>query len=159
VRHHRVALLVIASALVLDAGLGIAYSAAMHIGVWDGLYNALANAVTLGGDVTPVGVWAHIVNAGECLSVVPLFGASFSLFTSGLTATHVDKAEGRIKRHLEERLAEHHKGLAVMPPARRPAKPNGTSERLATRDERAGPPSEPTVTDSRKLRDPKERQP
>jgi hypothetical protein len=38
---------------------------------------------------------------------------------------------------------------------RKPAKPNGSSERLATRDERTG--SQPTVTDSRQLRDPKGR--
>lgn len=117
--HHRLALLTIITALVLDAAMGVAYAAAMHIGVWDGLYNSLANAVTLGGDVAPVGVWAHVINSLECISVVPLFAATFSLFTSGLTATHVRRSESRIKRHLELRLAEHHKNLAVVPPADR----------------------------------------
>jgi hypothetical protein len=155
VSHHRLALIVIGSALVLDAGLGVAYAAAMHIAVWHGLYCALANAVTLGGDVSPSNGWAYAVNAAECLTVVPLFGATFSLFTSGLTAGHVARAEGRIKRHLEDRLAEHHKGLAVVSPARRAAKPNGSSERMASPEERQAP----SVTDSRTLRDPREGRP
>jgi hypothetical protein len=136
VSNHRIALLVIAAALVLDAGLGVAYAAAMHISVWLGLYNALANAVTLGGDVAPVGFWAHLVNAGECFTVIPLFAAALSFFTSGLTGLHIQASEGRLKTHLEQRLAEHHKGLAVVSPPRRAAKPNGSSERLATPEER-----------------------
>lgn len=103
--NHRLALLTIVTALVLDAAMGVAYSAAMHIPVALGLYNSLANAVTLGGDVAPVGVWAHVINSLECISVVPLFAATFSLFTSGLTAGHVRQSEQRIKQHVEDRLA------------------------------------------------------
>jgi hypothetical protein len=153
VSNHRIAALVIACALALDAGLGVAYAAAMHIGAWDGLYNALANAVTLGGDVAPVGLWAHLVNGAECFTVIPLFAAALSFFTSGLTGLHIQASEGRLKRHLEQRLAEHHKSLAVVPPVRKPK--NGSSERMATRAERAA--SQPTVSDSRQLRDPKGR--
>ena len=109
--RHRTALLVIAAALTLDALLGYAYSAAMHIPVWLGLYNSLANAVTLGGDVAPVGVWAHVVNALEAFTVIPLFAAALSLITAGITsenvASHVQGAEARIKAHLEERLRHH----------------------------------------------------
>lgn len=153
--HHRLALLTIAAALVLDAAMGVAYSAAMHIPVALGLYNALANAVTLGGDVAPVGVWAHVVNAIECFTIIPLMAAALSFFTSGLTGLHIQASEGRIKRHLEERLAEHHKNLTMRPAPRKAAKPNGSSERMASPEERAAPANRPAVTDSRKLRDPK----
>ena len=105
--HHRLALLTILSALVLDAGAGLAYSAATpHLSWWHGLYCALANAVTLGGDVSPANGWGYLINSIECITIVPLFAATFSLFTSGLTATHVRKSERRIKAHFETRLAE-----------------------------------------------------
>jgi hypothetical protein len=153
VSNHRAALLVIACALILDTACGFAFAAAEHISVLLGLYCALANAVTLGGDVSPTNGWGYAVNTAECILIVPLFGATFSLFTSGLTQIHVRGAEKRIKQHLEQRLAEHHKSLAVVPPVRKPK--NGSSERMATRAERAA--SQPTVSDSRQLRDPKGR--
>jgi NhaP-type Na+/H+ or K+/H+ antiporter len=112
-KAHRTALIVITAALALDALLGLAYSAAQHIPVWHGLYCALANAVTLGGDVSPTTPAGYWVNAAECVLVVPLFAATFSLFTSGLTATHIGDSEARIKRHLldlETRLARHRQG-------------------------------------------------
>lgn len=100
--HHRIALLVIAAAAVLDAALGLAYAAVTpHLPWWHGLYCALANAVTVGGDVAPANGAGYAITAAECLLVVPLFAAAFSLFTSGLTAVHVRGAEGRIKRHVE----------------------------------------------------------
>lgn len=104
--HHRIALAVIAAALGLDALFGLLFAAAEHIAVWHGLYCALANAVTVGGDVAPTTPGGYVVNAGECLLVVPLFAATFSLFTSGLTAGHVRRAEVRLKQHVSAVAAE-----------------------------------------------------
>jgi hypothetical protein len=112
VTRHRTALAVIGCAVTLDAGLGLAFAAAQHIALWLGLYCALANAVTVGGTVPPSAPWGYAVTALECALVVPLFAATFSLFTSGLTAVHVEAAEGRIRKHLEDRLRHHPEGGA-----------------------------------------------
>ena len=99
--HHRRALIVIAVALVLDAACGAAFSAVTPgLPLWHGLYCALANAVTVGGDVPPANGAGYAVTAAECSLVVPLFAATFSLFTSGLTAGHVRRAERRIRQHI-----------------------------------------------------------
>lgn len=101
-RHHRLALLVITGALVLDAGLGLAYAAVTPgLPWWHGWYCALANAVTVGGDVPPANGAGYAIQAAECLVIVPLFGATFSLLTSGLTQSHVAASEDRIKKHIE----------------------------------------------------------
>jgi hypothetical protein len=136
VSHRRTALLIITTALSLDAILGIAFAAAQHIAIWQGLFCALANAVTVGGTVPPTTPAGYVITATECLTVVPLFAASLSFFTSGLTAGHVAGAEERIKKHVEDKLAEHHKALSVTRPARRPPKPNASSERMAKPEER-----------------------
>lgn len=104
--HHRIALRVIVAALILDAGCGLAFAAFQHIAAWHGLYCGLANAVTLGGDVTPTTPGGYVVNVIECLTVIPLFAATLSFFTSGLTAGHVDRAERRIKAHVTDQLAD-----------------------------------------------------
>jgi hypothetical protein len=113
--HPRIALITIISALVLDAALGLAFAAAQHIAWWLGLYCALANAVTVGGTVVPSTPAGYAVTAAECALVVPLFAATFSLFTSSLSAVHVRLAEAKIKAHLEDRLAAHHKAIAAGP--------------------------------------------
>lgn len=97
-KHHHIALGVAAAALVLDTLLGIAYGAAEHIGTWHGLYCALATAVTVGGDVTPSGVTGYILMALVCITVVPLFGASFSLFTSALSSVHLRPVHARLAK-------------------------------------------------------------
>jgi hypothetical protein len=56
--------------------------------------------VTVGGDVAPTTPGGWIVNATECLTVVPLVAASLSLFTSGLTAVHVQRSEQRLRTHI-----------------------------------------------------------
>jgi hypothetical protein len=105
--HRRRALAVITAALVLDAGCGLWFAAAQHISWWLGLYCAVANAVTVGGTVAPSAPGGYLATAAECVLVVPLFAATFSLFTSGLTAVHVAASEERIKEHVELRLRHH----------------------------------------------------
>lgn len=111
--NHRAALITIAAAAVLDAGAGLAFASAEHISLAAGEYWAIATATTVGyGDVTPRTHAGHVIAVVAMVTIIPLFGATFSLFTSGLTATHVrghlEQAERRIKAHTEERLRHHH---------------------------------------------------
>ena len=102
--RRKLELLVIASALSLDAVLGLLYAWDEHLPVWHGLYVSLANAVTLGGDVSPTNGFGYAINAAECLLVVPLFAAVFSLFTTILTShdvkAHVDRRHEEMKAHV-----------------------------------------------------------
>jgi voltage-gated potassium channel len=108
VRHHRRALAVLSVAALLDAVLGLAFAAADHISVPDGLFFALTTATTVGyGDITAHGWLPHLLTVAMMLTVIPLFAAAFSLLTSGLTSTSVTASEHRMKAHFEERLREH----------------------------------------------------
>ncbi len=90
--QHRRALAVIAAAAALDLACGLAFAAAEHVSRLTGIYWAVATATTVGyGDVTPHTTAGHVIAVTVMLTVVPLFAASFSLFTSGLTAEHVHR--------------------------------------------------------------------
>ena len=104
--HRRQALAVIIIAVLLDAALGLLFAAAEHVPDAHGLYCGLANAVTVGCDIAPRTVAGYVVSALECALIVPLFAATFSLFTSGLTSVHVAASEQRVKAHIERRLRE-----------------------------------------------------
>jgi hypothetical protein len=89
VGHRTLSLIVIAVTLALDVTCGVVFAAAEHIAVWHGIYCALANAETFGGDVSPTTPLGYAVNFTECLLLIPLSGAVLSLATSGLTERHV----------------------------------------------------------------------
>lgn len=98
-KHHHIAMVTVAAALALDVILGVLYALVTPgMPVWHGLYCALANAVTDGGDVTPVTGAGYIIQAIEYATVVPLFGASFSLFTSALSSVHLRPVHARLAR-------------------------------------------------------------
>lgn len=104
--HHNLALITIGAAVLLDTGLGLAFGAADHVSLPDGLYFATTTATTVGyGDITAHGWLPHVLAVLIMVTVIPLFGATFSLFTSGLAALHVDRAEHRIKAHVNQELA------------------------------------------------------
>jgi len=113
--HHRRALATIAAAALLDTGLGAWFGIADHIGVPDGLFFATTTATTVGyGDLTAHGWLPHVIAVGIMITVIPLFAAAFSLFTSGLA--DVAGAEARIKRHVNGALLHHlPKGAASDP--------------------------------------------
>jgi hypothetical protein len=102
VSHRRIAVVVFISALIVDFWCGWGFAYAQDIPLWRGLYNALANAVTLGGDVAPSTPGGYITNAIECFTVIPLFAASLSFFTSGLAELHIRRSETRMRKHITE---------------------------------------------------------
>jgi hypothetical protein len=126
-----------AAACVIAGGILLALTEHQPIG--SSMCTSLATATT-SGCPSSAPVAAQAVSAGLMLLAIPLLGALFGRLTAGHTSRkvheHVAASEKRIKQHIEDRLAEHHKGLAVVSPARRAAKPNGSSERLATPEER-----------------------
>jgi len=98
--HHRIGLLVLAAALLLDAIFGWLFAVAEHLPLWHGLYIEFANAVTVGGDVNPARHAGYLINTAVFAVVDPLFAIAIGLFTSGLLAVHIRRAEARIHRHL-----------------------------------------------------------
>lgn len=107
-RHHKRAIAVICTAVTFDAIAGLAFGAVEHISIWLGEYWAVATATTIGyGDITPRTGLGQALAVVVMLTVVPLFSATFSLFTSGLTASRIEQSEARMKDHLEQRLAHH----------------------------------------------------
>lgn len=98
---HRAALATVGTAAVLDAGFGLGFAQAEHHSAGIGLYWALTTATTVGyGDVVPHTTAGHWLAAGVMLTVVPLFAATFSLFTSTLTHVHIRRSEKRVTEHV-----------------------------------------------------------
>ncbi|HEY2088619.1 MAG TPA: hypothetical protein VGH54_21690 [Mycobacterium sp.] len=89
--HHKRALYALTITLLLDVILGVLYGQADRIPVAHGLYCALGTATTVGCDTGPATTAAYALSALMMLTVVPLFGAVFSFFTTGLTADHLDQ--------------------------------------------------------------------
>lgn len=105
---HKAALATITAAAALDSAGGVCFARAEHLSVWRGLYWAVTTATTVGyGDITPATAAGHIIAVIVMLTVVPLFAATFSLFTTGLTSVHLRRAEHAMKRHVDERLRQH----------------------------------------------------
>lgn len=106
--QHRKALHVIAIAGVLDITGGLIFAAVEHLSIGAGLYWALTTATTVGyGDIQPRDTAGRIVAVMVMLTVVPLFAATFSLFTSGLTAVHVRRETKHVRTRLDH-IIKHH---------------------------------------------------
>lgn len=111
--HRDKAWWIVALALTTDACMGWLFSWAQHIPVWHGLYVALADAVTFGGDLSPSTPVGYIACTVICVMVIPLFGAALSLITTWLTSgsvkahveTAVENQTADIKSHVEDQLA------------------------------------------------------
>ena len=100
--HRPLLLAILATALVLDGICGFLYSFAEHIPKWHGLYCGLANGVTVGCNVPPTTHYGFVINTAEFLLVIPLFGATFGLFTGMLADIHIRRSEERIKQHVTD---------------------------------------------------------
>ncbi len=98
---HKHALIILSVAAALDVVSGILFAVAQGIAVWSGVYFAIVTATTVGyGDVTPHGWAAHIIAVVIMLTIIPLFAAAFSLITTSLTTTHIDKRHEEMKNHV-----------------------------------------------------------
>lgn len=111
IKQHRVALYTILVTAVLDVILGLEYSAYEKIPIWHGLYCAEMTAVTVGCDISPINHAGYIIMALIGVLIVPLVGASFSLFTSGITAIHIHASKREIKAHLDMHMKRYHDAL------------------------------------------------
>lgn len=108
---HLPALITIACAAVLDTAGGLAFAAAEHIPDTSGLYWAIATATTVGyGDVTPHDPAGRRIAVLVMLTVIPLFGATFSLFAAGLTRVHIGRLGTGLHGRLE-RLEKSHQAI------------------------------------------------
>lgn len=101
-RQHRRALTVLGGTVALDVGFGVLYGLTDHIGVLHGLYCATGTATSLGCDVLPANGPAYILSTLMMLTILPLFAAIFSLFTSGLISSHVDQKHEELKKHVTD---------------------------------------------------------
>lgn len=102
-------------AATLDVGGGVAFAGVEHRSIAIGLYWAVTTATTTGyGDVTPHTPVGHLIAVLVMLTVVPLFAATFSLLTSGLTAKHV-RAEGAQARRRLDHIIRHHPQIPDLP--------------------------------------------
>lgn len=104
VRRQRGAWFTIIFAVILDIFMGISYSFVEHISVPLGLYWAEAEATTVGSEIVPHTIAGHWIKAIVGISVVPLFAATFSIFTTALTATHVHSVGQEIKTHVTRKI-------------------------------------------------------
>ena len=89
ISHHRIASACLAIGVFLIAVYGQAFATYEHLPFWHGAYCALANAATDGCDRAPTTHAGYLIAALEFVTVVPLFGAAITFFTSGLLAGHV----------------------------------------------------------------------
>jgi hypothetical protein len=90
--HHRLALKVAVLAFVLEVVLGAAFGLAQGCGIPHGIYCALGTGATVGCDLAPRGWLVYCLSAAEMLTLVPLLGAVFSLFTAGLATAGTRRA-------------------------------------------------------------------
>jgi hypothetical protein len=103
--HHRRAAVVLAVTVILNVILGTLYGFDDNIGVWHGLYCSTGIATTVGCDVPPNDVAGYVLSTLMMLLVVPLFTATFSLFTSGLVASHVDDRTSEQTAELKDHIS------------------------------------------------------
>jgi hypothetical protein len=105
-KQHKRAVVVLGATVLLDVILGTLYGLDDNIGIWHGLYCSTGIATTVGCDVPPNDRLGYILSTLMMLTVVPLFSSMFSLFTSGLVASHVDTKTDKQTQDLKEHVSD-----------------------------------------------------
>lgn len=101
VKRQRGALIVIVAAIILDVICGLIFASQQRVPWYLGLYWAEGEATTVGNSVVNASTpGSEVVKAIVGVTVIPLFAATFSIFTTALTATHVHRIERSITRHV-----------------------------------------------------------
>lgn len=89
--HHVRALQLLGLTGALVLVFGALMGLAEHVSTWHGIYCTTGFATTAGCDL-PMRTWQdYLLGEASMLLMVPLLTAVFSFFTTGLTASHVDK--------------------------------------------------------------------
>lgn len=104
--HHKRAFRVLVITVILDVFLGALVAVADHVPVWHGVYCAVGTATTVGCDLSPKSGWSYALFTVMMLTIVPLFTAIFSFFTTGLTSDHVENVTQRQTAELKEHLSD-----------------------------------------------------
>lgn len=103
--HHRHAVAVLAVTAGMVVILGTLMGWAEHCGPLHGMYCTTGFATTAGCDLAIRTPAEYVLGELSMILMVPLFGAAFSLFTSGLA--DVAGSEARIKDHVNGALRHH----------------------------------------------------
>ena len=102
---RRTALKIVALACGLDLLFGYLFALAEHLRVLTGIYWSLTTATTVGyGDVVPHTGLGHLIAALVMITVVPIYGSLFSLFTSIIVARHIEVMKDDIKQHVTDHI-------------------------------------------------------
>jgi voltage-gated potassium channel len=113
--NKKFAYFTILAAVGLDVIAALSFAAVEHVSVGDGFYWSVATATTVGyGDVTPHHALGKLIAVIVMLTVIPLFAATFSLFTTILTANHVSREAGHLRRRLDH-IILHHPDIPDLP--------------------------------------------
>lgn len=105
-KHLRRAALLLASVVTADVIAGFIVAVAEHVPAWHGIYCTVGLTTTDGCDIPFHSGATYAVATIAMILFVPLWGAVFSFFTSGLTASHVDAKTDRQTQDLKEHVSD-----------------------------------------------------
>lgn len=107
-RSHKRAVWLLISVVIADVISGLIVSAVEHVPAWHGIYCTMGITTTVGCDI-PFTTWPSYALAWLAMvMLVPLWAAIFSFFTSGLTASHLDKQTAEFHAKTDAQTAEFH---------------------------------------------------
>lgn len=104
--HRKIFAVILVASLALDCVLGGVFAHLERIPGWHGVYCALADSETLGGDCAVTRHIAYLVKFGELLLLVPLAGSALGLFTSGLSELHIRRHVNRAIKEIKDHVSD-----------------------------------------------------